>query len=47
MIWTRGSKYDRLTHRQAALLIESYFEPRVQITTESLFLSFKIGRAHV
>ncbi len=24
MIWTRGSKYDRLTHRQAALLIESF-----------------------
>ena len=39
VIWTRGSKYDRLTHRQAALLIESFHRfPGQEMTLMTLKL---------
>ena len=39
MIWTRGSKHDRLTHRQAALLIESFLRfPGQEMTLMTLKL---------
>ena len=39
MIWTRGSKHDRLTHLQAALLIESFLRfPGQEMTLMTLKL---------